>query len=58
MPLIWSWRFISGYVGFLGDKGCVCGGFCFREHMYIQRHLEVTDIEEAEDIRWILRNTL
>jgi len=29
VPLIWSRRFMSGYVGFLGDKGCVCGIFCW-----------------------------
>ena len=48
VPLIWSRRFMSGYVGFLGDKGCVCGiflvydnihyylGFCFAQIRGIQ----------------------
>jgi hypothetical protein len=38
VPLIWSRRFISDYVGFLGDKVCVCGIFCFKRTYYIFSH--------------------
>ena len=44
MPLVWFRRFISGYFGFLGDKGVRVGFFCwFMDILYIQSHRETSD---------------
>ncbi len=51
VPFIWSRRFISGYVGFLGDKSCVCGIFCwFMEHIvYFVTTLDSASLKSGAD---------